>query len=184
MDDQDLCGRAAAYLVRPDSDEQLPTLSVPDAPVLTDLGNGLRVGYVVDLGTHFQYIQRRHLWAEGMTQQELHRSSVAKLSMMLNDKSAVVHPCADCFLVVFDGHFDASLILVDVLWDEMLDGFAPNGFVVTVPSKNALAFCDSKTPEGPLQLRRIIKHLGGDHPISTNLYCRDPTRRDWRPYSV
>ena len=184
MDDQGLCARAAAYLVRPDSDERLPALSVPDAPILTDLGNGLRVGYVVDLGTHFQYIQRRHLSADGMTQQELHRNSVAKLSTMLSDRSGVVHPCADCFVVVFDGHFDASLILVDVLWEEMLGDFAPNGFVAAVPSKNGLAFCDSKTLDGPLQLRRIIKHLGGDHPISTTLYCRDPALREWRPYSV
>ena len=184
MDDQDLCGRAAACLVRPDSDERLPTLSASDEPVLTDLGNGLRVGYVVDLGTRFQYVQRGHLWAEGVTQQELHRDSVAKLSTMVNDKSAVVYPCADCFLVVFDGHFDASLILVDVLWDEMLEDFAPNGFVAAVPSKNGLAFCDLKTPDGPLQLCRIIKHLAGDHPISTTLYCRDPALRVWRQYSV
>ena len=61
MDDQGLCGRAVAYLVRPDSDERLPALSTADAPVLTDLGNGLGVGYVVDLGTRFQYVQRRHL---------------------------------------------------------------------------------------------------------------------------
>src|ERR671912_1732371 len=108
MDDQGLCARAAAYLVRPDSDERLPALSVPDAPILTDLGNGLRVGYVVDLGIHFQYIQRRHLSADGMTQQELHRNSVAKLSTMLSNRSAAVHHCADCFVVVFDGHFDAS----------------------------------------------------------------------------
>ena len=182
MDDQDLCRRAAAYLVRSDSDELLPTLSVPDAPVLTVLGNGLRVGYVVDHGTKFQYVQRRHLWAEGVTQQELHRNAVAKLSMMLQDRVAVIHPCADCFVVVFDGHFDASLILVDILWDEMIDDLAPNGFVVAVPSKNALAFCDLKTPDGPLQLRRIIEHLGGGHPISTNLYFRDPALRNWRPY--
>jgi len=149
MDDHDLCGRAAACLVRPDSDERLPTLSASDEPVLTDLGNGLRVGYVVDLGTRFQYIQRRHLRAEGVTQQELHRNSVAKLSTMLNDRSAVVHPCADCFIVVFDGHFDASLILVDVLWDEMLDDFAPNGFVAAVPEQErfgVLRFEDARWP--------------------------------------
>jgi hypothetical protein len=57
-----------------------------------------------------------------------------------------------------------------------------NGFGVAVPSKNALAFCDAETPEVPLQLHRIIKHLRGDHPISTSLYYRDRTHRDWRPY--
>jgi hypothetical protein len=139
MDDQDLCGRAAAYLVRPDSDEQLMHRFFPTS--------AMGCGSVT--------------------------SSISEPTFS-----------ADCFVVVFDGQFDASLILVDVLWDEMLDDFAPNGFVVAVPSKNALTFCDAETPEGPLQLHRIIKHLGGDHPISTSLCYRDPTHRDWRPYSL
>jgi uncharacterized protein YtpQ (UPF0354 family) len=156
---------------------------MPDAPVLTDLGNGLRVGYVVDLGTRFQYIQRRHLWAAGMTQAELHRDAVARLAMMLNDRTALVHGWEDGFVVLFDGNFDASLILVDALWDRALADFAPNGFVAALPNKNALAFCDSRTPTGPQQLRRFIEDAGiGDHPITTTLYYRDPTRRDWRPY--
>jgi hypothetical protein len=81
MDDKDLCGQAAAYLVRPDSDQRLPILSRAAASVLTDLGNGLRVGYVAAASSDHQ-------------------------------------------------------------------------------------------------------HLGGDHPISTSLYYRDPTHRDWRPYSL
>jgi hypothetical protein len=168
MDDRDLCGRATAYLVRPDSDERLPTLSVSDAPVLTDLGNGLRVGYVVDLGTRFQYIQRRHLWAAGLTQAKLHRDAVANLATMLNDRNALVHTREDGFVVLFDGHFDASLILVDALWD-----------------KGALAFCDASAPAGPQQLRRFIEDAGtGDHPLTTTLFYRDPILREWRLYSV
>lgn len=184
MDERDLCSRAIAYLVaRGPKDRPVATLSEQDAPVLTHLGNGLLVGYVVDHGTYFQYVQRRHLWAEGMSQAELHRLSVGNLSVMLSERCAEVHPCDDCFLVVFDGYFEASLILVDVLWDELLTGFAPNGFIAALPNKDILAFCDSRTPPGPEQLRRIVENVGiGDHPISTALYHRDPTVRDWHPY--
>ncbi len=121
MDDHDLCDHAVAYLIRPDSDERLPSLPV-------------------------------YGWEDG-------------------------------FVVLFDGNFDASLILVDALWDRALADFAPNGFVAALPHKNALAFCDSRTPTGPQQLRRFIEDAGiADHPITTTLYYRDPTRRDWRPY--
>jgi hypothetical protein len=55
MDGQDLCRCAIAYLVTWGSKEH-PRVALPvrDAPVLTDLGNGLLVGYVVDHGAHFQ----------------------------------------------------------------------------------------------------------------------------------
>jgi uncharacterized protein YtpQ (UPF0354 family) len=159
-------------------------LAAQDAPVLTELGNELLVGYVVDQGSRFQYVQRRHLLAEGMTEAELHRNAVANLALLLNDRGAEVHPCADGFVVVFDGNFEASLLLVDDLWDRQFAHLAPNGFVAAVPNGNNLAFCDLKTPEGPLQLRRIIQRVGvGNHPISTALHYRDPTRRDWRPYT-
>jgi uncharacterized protein YtpQ (UPF0354 family) len=178
MERQDLRSRAIAYLVTRGSKEgPAVTLSVRDAPVL--------IGYVVDHGAHFQYIQRRHLWAAGMTQTELHRNAVANLASMLNDRCALVHTCEDGFIVLFDGHFDASLILVDALWDKALADLAPNGFVAALPNKNALAFCDLRTSTGPQQLRRFIEDAGiGDHPITTTLYYRDPTHRDWRPYSL
>lgn len=184
MDDPSLCSRAIAYLVSPDR-KDLPVVTLPtaDAPVLTDLGNGLSVGYVVDQGEYFQFIQRRNLWAAGMAQVELHRSAVANLATMLNDRNALFHAWDDAFAVVFDGNFEASLILVDGLWDKALAHFAPNGFLAALPSKNVLAFCDMETPMGPRQLRRIIEDAGSsDRPIATTLYYRDPTRRDWRPY--
>jgi uncharacterized protein YtpQ (UPF0354 family) len=165
--------------------KDLPVVTLPtaDAPVLTDLGNGLSVGYVVDQGEYFQYIQRRNLWAACMAQVELHRSAVANLATMLNDRNALVHAWDDAFAVVFDGNFEASLILVDGLWDKALAHFAPNGFLAALPSKNVLVFCDMDTPMGPQELRRIIEDAGSsDRPIATTLYYRDPTRRDWRPY--
>jgi uncharacterized protein YtpQ (UPF0354 family) len=184
MDGPDLCSRAIAYLVSR-GPKELPAVVLPtaDAPVLTDLGNGLRVGYVVDQGEYFRYILGRDLWAAGMTREELHRSAVANLATMLNDRNALVHAWDDAFAVLFDGNFEASLILVDGLWDKALARFAPNGFLAALPNKNVLAFCDMQTPKGPQQLRRIIEDAGvSDRPITATLYYRDPTRREWRPY--
>jgi hypothetical protein len=135
-------------------------------------------------GVDFSTSSGRRLLAERMTEAELHRNAVANLALLLNDRGAEIHPCADGFVVVFDGNFEASLLLVDDLWDRQLAPLAPNGFVDAVPNRNILAFCDVKTPEGPLQLRRVIQRVGvGDHPISTAHYYRNPTLRDWPPYT-
>lgn len=184
MDGPDLCRRAIAYLVSPGrKDRPAVTLPTADAPVLTDLGNGLSVGYVVDQGEYFRYIQGRDLCEAGMTLVELHRNAVANLASMLNDRNALVCACEDGFIVLFDSNFEASLILVDGLWDKALAHFAPNGFLAALPNKNVLAFCDMRTPKGAQQLRRIVESSGSsDRPITTTLYYRDPTRRDWRPY--
>ena len=184
MDGQSFCGGAIAKLATRSLKKGPPfPVSEQDEPVLTRLHNDLLISYVVDQGDRFQYVQRRHLRAEDVSEADLHRGGVANLEMRLTHNGAEVHPCADVFVLVFDGHFDASLILVDRLWDEDLAGFAPSGFVVGFPKKNILAFCDAKSDVGPVQIQRIIEHVGGgDHPTATSLYYRDPVLRDWRSF--
>jgi hypothetical protein len=59
-----------------------------------------------------------------------------------------------------------ACLLVEDLRDWQVAHLGPNGFVAAVPNRNILAFCDLKTPEDPLQLRRVIQCVGvGDHPI-------------------
>ena len=40
-----------------------------------------------------------------------------------------IHPCGEAFAIVFGGNFEASLILVEALWDEHLNHLVPNGFI-------------------------------------------------------
>src|SRR5215471_18469272 len=162
MDGQNLCPRAIAKLVtRGPTEGPAITVSKDEAPVLTRLGtNDLLVGYVVDQGNYFQYVQRRHLVAEGVTEADLHRLALANLANLLRDRSVVIYACGDAFMVIFDGNFEASLILVDVLWDEQLADFAPNGFIVTIPNRDILAFCDSKSVAGLQEIQRIIRRGG------------------------
>ena len=184
MDNRDFCSRAIAKLAIRGLEER-PTgrMLEQEAPVLTRLANGLRVGYVVDQGEHLQYVQRRHLMAEGVSEADLHRNAIANLSALLRDRGVSICPCGDASIVIFDGHFEASLILVDALWDEALAGFAPNGFIITIPNRDILAFCDSGSVAGLEEIHRIIERGGpGDDQITTTLYHRNPTSRDWRPY--
>ncbi len=161
--------------------EAIIEVAEPDVPVISDLNNGLLVGYLVDQGDHFQYIQQRHLTGAGMTEAELRRGAINNLAALLEEKGAAVQPYGDTFAVFFGGNFEASLVLVDVLWDEQLAHLAPNGFIVAIPNRDILAFCDEKSESGIEQLRQIIGRVeGGDHPITPTLYRRDQSRT-WRP---
>ena len=159
------------------------TVSRLEAPVITDLGNGLRVGYLVDQGDHFEYVQQFHLAEANLTEADLHRKAVDSLRVRLASRSAVVYAWGDAFALIFDGNFEASLILVDAWWDNSLARFAPNGFVVAIPSRDVLGFCDARSATGVKALHEIIEDAKGkSHPITSTLYCRVPPSRTWRPY--
>jgi hypothetical protein len=68
------------------------------------------------------------------------------------------------------GDFEASAVLVDGLWNSALAHLAPNGFVVAVPCRDILAFCDAENASGLQELRQIIgRTQDGEHPISSLL---------------
>ena len=75
---------------------------------------------------------------------------------------------------IMGGDFEASLLLVDELWDESLSNLTSNTFIACVPCRDMLAFCDSKSAAGVEKLREIVSRMGddADHPISRSLYIR------------
>jgi uncharacterized protein YtpQ (UPF0354 family) len=183
--DQDFCKRAIAYL-KPSllGAEPVAELSELDAPVITDLRNGLLVAYLVDQGGHFRYVQGRHLADANLTKAALHQSAINNLATLLRDNGAKVQPYGEVFAVFFGGNFEASLILIDALWDEHLADLAPNGHIIAIPNRDILAFCDAKSAAGLEELRQIVQRAkGGDHPITSTLYRRIPSLRTWQPYA-
>ena len=179
------CQEAVAYLMPslPDAEPTIELASL-DVPVITDLNNGLLAGYLVDQGDYFRYVQQRHLVASGLTEAELHRHAVENLAVLMDVNAPKIQPCDEAFLIFFGGNFEASLILVDALWDEHLNHLTPNGFLITIPNRDILAFCDAESSSGVEELRRIITRVeGGDHPITSTLYRRDAATRTWRPYA-
>jgi hypothetical protein len=55
-------------------------LSYRDAPVVTDIGGGLCVTYVVDEGTHLKYLQNRDRESSGLSETEIHAKSLENLA--------------------------------------------------------------------------------------------------------
>lgn len=151
------------------------------SPVIKDLGNGLCVVYLVDEGNHFVYVQNQHLAQSGFNAGGLHECALSNLARISEGKAKVQQHGA-VYGVFLDGMFEASLILLDHLWDETLAHLAPNGFVVALPSRDVLAFCDAGSAAGVRELQGVVERVfaeGGSHMLTRTLYQR--RQRAWQP---
>ncbi|MCE9635568.1 MAG: DUF1444 family protein [Planctomycetes bacterium] len=175
---------ALAYLKPevPESDTALVMkLSEEDSPVLRNLGNGLLVSYVVDTGERFSYVQTRHLRAAGVTEDELHRAAIDNL-YGLAEKHLRVQPYGDVFALFMEGSFEASVMLLDTVWDVSLAKYVRGEFLVAVPTRDVLAFGDASSPGVPERLRGVVDRVltgEADHPVSNVLFRR--RRGVWEP---
>jgi uncharacterized protein YtpQ (UPF0354 family) len=151
-------------------------LSGADAPILRHLADGLIVAYVVDRGDHFEWIQERHLAAEGCSEEELHAIAVENLARRASGSLRVAtHPCGEMFAVLMGGNFEASLMALDAVWEGGFRQFVTGDFVVACPARDLLAFCDARSVAGLRELRDVCEKArthGVDHPLSQRLYRR------------
>ena len=172
---------AIAYLKYDDPTiETSRTITVPDSqfPAYLKYENGLTCYYLLDKGDSFEYVQNQHLLENAETVESLHLHAVANLAALAS-ANLVVREYGDIFVATMGGNFEASLLLVDELWDETYSHVVDNGFVAAIPARDILAFCDSKSSEGIAQLVETIERVwpGGDHLLTKQLYRR--VDRSW-----
>jgi uncharacterized protein YtpQ (UPF0354 family) len=156
-------------------------LAGEDEPVLRDLGNGLLVTYLVDAGEAFEYIQGRHLHAAGITPDTLHRTAIDNL-YTLAERHLQVQPFGSIYAVFMEGHFEASVLLLDTVWDHSLADRARGGFLAVVPSRDVLAFGDASSASTRIELEAVVQRVvagNADHLLSTSFYRR--TGSAWEP---
>lgn len=171
--------QAIAYLkVAAPGEDDSPSVefSQDDAPVLTEMGNNLLIAFIVDSGDSFTYIQHRHLSQAGITESELQQIGIGNLAEVAWNGNLRVtpHPTNEVFAVMLDGHFEASLILIDALWDESFRQFLHGEYVAAIPTRDVLAFCDSHSELGRQELQSIVDQLrtSNDHPLMHELLVR------------
>jgi len=167
----------------PDDDPVVPLeLDAGDSPLLKPLAGDLLVAYVIDRGDRFDLLQGRDLGRFGPTVDELHARAVAGLAQMSSGRITLrqAGPVQALFL---DGNFEASLILLDDLWDDALTEYYQSAPVVAVPSRDILAFSEVSSAAGIQELRALIERVWptGDHLLSRTLYVR--RQSTWAPFT-
>jgi uncharacterized protein YtpQ (UPF0354 family) len=178
--------RAIAYLKADVSKERAPAVSVSheDSPIFRLLSDGLCICYVVDHENAYHYIQQRHISEDGISEEQLHEIGLRNLTELASKRDLRVQPHQNIFGVLMGGDFESSLILLDQLWEQQFRQFVPGDYAVAVPNRDILAFCDSTSKTGLIELRQLIAkiHKTGDHPISDKIYVRRGNR--WSPYGL
>lgn len=169
----DFLARAVAYLKSTveTGGEAAIALPEPDSPVLRPVGSGLVAAYVVDEPEGLVYVQHRHLAEAGMDAAQLHRSAIANLDKLCSQHMRVEQH-GPVFGVFVDGNFEASMFLLQALWQRDLAELVDEGFMVAVPARDIMAFCDMNSEEGVAALKEMVErvHENGDHLISKNTF--------------
>ncbi|SFF52256.1 Protein of unknown function [Duganella sp. CF458] len=169
----DFLTRAVAYLKSTVEADGEAALALPesDSPVLRPVGCGLMAAYVVDEPEGLVYVQHRHLAEGGMDAAQLHRSAIANLDQLCSQQMRVEQH-GPIFGVFVDGNFEASMFLLQALWQRDLADLVDEGFMVAVPARDILAFCDMASEEGVATLKEMVERVqqNGDHLISGNTF--------------
>ena len=110
---------AIAYLKAILPDDGTPALPVAhaDTPVIRTYNDELCVCYLVDRGSNLRYVQNRDLEREEISADELHKIGLRNLWEQTGSRNARVQPYQNIFAVLMSGDFEASLILLDRLWE-------------------------------------------------------------------
>lgn len=152
-------------------------------PVVTPFAPGLYTVYLVDMGPHLAYVQHHHLAALKAPPKGLHELGLINLGQIAEKKLRIVSHGAIKGLLM-DGQFEASLLLLDDLWDGPLAAHTPNGAVVAIPTPDVLAFCDFASAPGLQELRALVQRTwaGATQRLTQTLYHRHAGR--WMPLAA
>ncbi|MGE5490191.1 MAG: hypothetical protein ACM31P_02785 [Actinomycetota bacterium] len=148
-----------------------------DQPIFVASKGAFGVVYFIDEGEGFTYVTQGHLREAGISVQELHRIGLENLAGLLTggQRKLKLQPLQQsAFGLILDGHFEASLVLLDQLWEGALKKYLPTAPVVAMPSRDVCSFCDGQSAQGIEILKGVAERVsqGGGHLISPQLFTR------------
>ena len=151
--------KAIAYLksVAP-FNGKTPTIQLPkkNNPVFKILNKYLLVTYLVDTGKIFEYVQYQDLHKNSLTENEMHNIGIHNLTTLAETGNLRIAPYGNIFAVLLDGNFEASMLLLDSLWNDSFRQFVDGEYLVAVPNRDILAFCDKSSVAGRAELLGVL----------------------------
>lgn len=171
--------KAIAYIKQDARGEQDSIFRLPQKyePVLNDLGNGLLVAYLIERNNSFDYIQAWHLREEDITKDRMYEIGLKNLRRKASENLRI-RAYKNIYAIFLDGNFEASLILINELWEKTLKQYIKNDYIVAIPTRDILAFCDSESQEGIRDLQILCKRIEseGANLLSADLFERLESR--------
>ncbi|EJS46502.1 hypothetical protein ICG_05577 [Bacillus cereus BAG1X1-3] len=178
------CKEAVACLkpiIKEDHDKEWFTLSEERSFVHTFFNEDLIITFLFAdyQNDDFLYIQNEHISEEGLDEEQLLQNGINNLYRLADEKNLRVHTLTEeCFALILDGNFEASLIVLDDLWDNSLKKFVSSGYAVAIPARDILIFCDCKASHGIEKMKSIIEKVweDADHLLINKILLRSEGR--------
>jgi uncharacterized protein YtpQ (UPF0354 family) len=155
-------------------------ISEENEPIIRVSKGVFGVMYVIDEGEHFSFVTAGELKDADIDLDELHRIGLSNLTAIANSNRAglSLRPHGNIYALLMGGNFEASLVLIDEVWEDSFKQYAPSAPVVAVPARDMCAFCDSTSKAGIAELRQLVDRVteSGDHLLTEKLFVRKGNR--------
>jgi hypothetical protein len=141
-----------------------------DAPIIRIFSTTLNIHYMVDEPGALVFVRERDV--ERQQRDALHEQALANLRGYTARRKLRFEMKASLHAVRLDGQHDASLLLLDELWDPPTRVADVSGeLVAAIPARNVLLFTGSLVPNGLRDLRAAILRTS-DRALSPELFVR------------
>lgn len=125
-----------------------------DGPIVRPFSDSLIVTYMIDEPGALVFVRERDVEKDVRARDELHRRAIENLRAHAQRKKLRFETKGPMQLAKLDGQHDASLLLLDELWDPPTRIMDPDGeLIAAVPSRSTLMFTGSATRGGLPELR-------------------------------
>jgi hypothetical protein len=168
-----LLGRVLPYLKASVAEENgsVVCLSGDESPILEPYVGSLLISYVVDEGSTLRLLtEGERKTSGGVPPAQLRRASIANLVRRVAAQGVRLVPQGGIFAVLFDGNFEATLMLCDDLWPHLHAQLGPT-IAAVAPARDVLAV---SSPERVSELREVVSRVwpGGDHLLTQEVFLR------------
>ncbi|AZN41353.1 DUF1444 family protein [Paenibacillus albus] len=158
-----------------DPNENVIELPFNDSPVQFVLNDELIFFFLYDNGTSFSYVQYRDLDETGITDIQLRTIGIDNLYSLAEENLLLHTYDQGCYALTLDGNFEASLLLLDTLWDISFLEYVSTGYAVAIPCRNVLIFCDMNSTEALQEMRELVEQAWRerDHLLTKDIFTRN-----------
>jgi hypothetical protein len=164
--------RALPYLKASVDDDGGPAieLSAEDSPILEPYVGKMLVSYVVDDESSLRFVTERERRTMGVSEQELRRAALANFAAKISVDGVRIAPAGRIFAVLFDGNFEATLMLWDDLWPYLHEQLGPE-LLAVAPARDILAVAAVAEVN---ELRQVVERAwpNGDHLLTPEVFRR------------
>jgi uncharacterized protein YtpQ (UPF0354 family) len=158
-------------------------LSGKDSPVERRLVADLWIAYAFDQPTCFKMAAKRDLQRLGLDECSVHEVALANLRDKVQSlKPEFLELSNGVFKISCGGNYEATMLLLDNVWVQAAQIMERGTLVVSVPSRDMVAFTSSENHAGLAFLRskaaEILEH--DSHPLTRHFLVRED--KNWVVY--